>query len=316
MKRYAYGVDLGGTTIKIGLFYTSGEQVSRWEIPTRSKNHGKQLLPDIARAIQSNMQVYGLQPQMIEGIGLGVPGAVEDASYVAPCVNLDGWGNLNAAKELSKLCQLPTIVLNDANAAALGEMSHGGGKGYNNIVFVTLGTGVGGGIIIDGKLVAGTHGAGGEIGHIKVSESNDRTCGCGSSGCLEQYASATGLVYQAQKLLSSNDYTTILRDNPNLTSKFIFDCAKRGDVVACELVHDMTTMLGKALSTVSCVCDPEIFVIGGGVSRAGDIIIDGTRKAFRQYAFPAARDTRFALATLGNDAGMYGAMHMAVYGKK
>lgn len=253
---------------------------------------------------------------MIEGIGLGVPGAVKDESYVEPCVNLDGWGNLNAAKELSKLCQLPTVVLNDANAAALGEMSHGGGKGYNNIVFVTLGTGVGGGIIIDGKLVAGAHGSGGEIGHIKVSESNDRMCGCGNFGCLEQYASATGLVYQAQKLLHSDDYTTMLRDNPNLTSKFIFDCAKQGDAVAYELVHDMTTMLGKALSAVSCVCDPEIFVIGGGVSRAGDIILDGTRKAFQQYAFPAARDTRFALAKLGNDAGMYGAMHMAVYGKK
>lgn len=316
MKRYVYGVDLGGTTIKIGLFYSSGEQVSRWEIPTKSKNHGKQLLPDIARAVQSNMQIYGIQPQMVEGIGLGVPGAVKNESYVEPCVNLDGWGGLDAAKELSKLCQIPTIVLNDANAAALGEMSHGGGKGYSNIVFVTLGTGVGGGIIIDGKLVAGSHGAGGEIGHIKVGKSKGRTCGCGSSGCLEQYASATGLVRRAEKLLRSDDYTTMLRDNPDLTSKYIFDCAKQGDAVAKELISEMTTMLGKALSAVSCVCDPEIFVIGGGVSKAGEIIIRGTQKAFQQYAFPAAKDTRFALAELGNDAGMYGAMHMAVYGKK
>ena len=203
-------------------------------------------------------------------------------------------------------------MVNDANAAALGEMSQGGGKGHKNIVFVTLGTGVGGGVIVNGKLIAGVHGAGGEIGHIKVAEPNEMICGCGKSGCLEQYASATGIVKQAERKLAQSDKPTKLTKYRTLTCKDIFQCANQGDEIALELVDLMTQMLGKALAAVSSVCDPDIFVIGGGVSRAGEIILTGVRKHFIEYAFPAAASAQFALAELGNDAGMYGAVQLVL----
>ncbi|MGN1013893.1 MAG: ROK family glucokinase [Butyricicoccus sp.] len=309
MKSYAFGVDLGGTTVKIGLFTRTGELVEKWEIPTRTENQSNNLLSDIAESLLDKLGERGISLREVNGVGLGVPGAVIDEHFVEPCVNLNKWGG-EVAERLSELCGLPVKVVNDANAAALGEMSQGGGKGHKNIVFVTLGTGVGGGVIVNGKLIAGVHGAGGEIGHIKVAEPNDMVCGCGKSGCLEQYASATGLVKQAARKLAQSDKPTKLTKYRTLTCKDIFQCAKEGDAIALELVDLMTKMLGKALATVSSVCDPDIFVIGGGVSRAGDIILDGVRKHFIEYAFPASSSAQFALAELGNDAGMYGAVQL------
>lgn len=311
MKEYAFGVDLGGTTVKIGLFDVAETLLKKWEIPTRTVNHSEHLLPDIAQSVLSELDRQRISISQVEGIGLGVPGAVLDSSYVEPCVNLNHWGGC-VAEQLSSLCDLPVKVINDANAAALGEMSQGGGKGYQNVVFITLGTGVGGGVIVNGRLLPGVHGAGGEIGHMKVSEPTGLLCGCGKSGCLEQYASATGLVNNAKKLLQEEATETALRQYETLTCKDIFDCAKAGDDMAIRLVDTMTRMLGKALASVSCVCDPDIFVIGGGVARAGEIILEGVRKHYAEYAFPATEETQFALAELGNDAGMYGAVRMIV----
>lgn len=311
MKPYAFGVDLGGTTVKIGLFRTDGTLLEKWEIPTRTENQGNNLLRDITNALLEKLKEKGLSTEQVEGIGMGVPGAVIEGRFVEPCVNLNQWGG-EVADRLSELCSIPVKVVNDANAAALGEMSQGGGKGHKNIVFITLGTGVGGGVIVNGKLIAGVHGAGGEIGHIKVSEPNGLICGCGKSGCLEQYASATGIVKQAKLLLANTEQPTALTKYEELTCKDIFDCAKAGDVLAVQLVDLMTKMLGKALATVSNVCDPDIFVIGGGVSRAGNIILDGVKKHFLEYAFPATASTQFALAELGNDAGMYGAVCLVI----
>lgn len=312
MKSYAFGIDLGGTSVKLGLFQSDGILLDKWEIPTRTENHGVNLLPDIALAVLGKLAEKQINISDVEGIGMGVPGAVLDSSYVKPCVNLDQWGGFDVAGKLSSLCRLPVKILNDANAAALGEMCQGGGKGYKNIVFVTLGTGVGGGIISDGKLLAGVHGAGGEIGHIKVKDHEETLCGCGKQGCLEQYASATGLVNSAKRMLTTPGISTKLQKYEVLTCKDIFDCAKEGDSVALQLVNEMTRSLGKAMAAVSCVCDPEVIVIGGGVARAGNIVLERTQQYFKQYAFPASEETSFALAKLGNDAGIYGGVQMII----
>lgn len=310
MKPYAFGVDLGGTTVKLGLFETNGNLLEKWEIPTRTGNHGENLLPDIAEAMLRKLSEKGIDKDQVEGVGMGVPGAVVNDRFVKPCVNLEQWGGFDVAQALEALCGFPAKIVNDANAAALGEMGAGGGKGRKNVVFVTLGTGVGGGVIVDGKLLAGVHGAGGEIGHIKVKDTHDTPCGCGKRGCLEQYSSATGIVNETKKFLASSDAPSKLRELETITAKDIFDLAKAGDAVALAQVEEMTRLLGKALAAVSCVCDPQVIVLGGGVSRAGSIITDNVAKWFKEYAFPASECTEFALAELGNDAGIYGGVQM------
>ena len=309
MKEYVFGIDLGGTTVKLGLFTVSGELLDKWEIVTRTDNGGEAILPDIAAALEGKMEEKGISAAQVAGAGLGVPGAVLEDRYVKPCVNLNGWGG-DVAGQLSERCGFPVKALNDANAAALGEMWLGGGKGHDNVVFVTLGTGVGGGIIVDGKLLSGVHGAGGEIGHIKVNPHETENCGCGKKGCLEQYASATGIVRKAKALLAECDKPSALRQFENVSAKNVFDCAKAGDELALEVVAFFGRTLGRALACISCVCDPEIFVIGGGVSAAGEIILDTLRDVFVQNAFPASEGTDFALASLGNDAGICGAARM------
>ena len=309
MEQYVFGVDLGGTTVKLGLFTTGGKLLDKWEIPTRTENGGAHILLDIATALNAKLEEKQISADAVKGAGLGVPGAVLEDRYVKPCVNLNGWGG-DVADKLSELCGFPVKAVNDANAAALGEMWQGGGKGCDNVVFVTLGTGVGGGIIVGGKLLAGTHGAGGEIGHIKMNPVETEPCGCGKHGCLEQYASATGIVREARRSLEESDVPSALREVESITAKAVFDCAKAGDALALEVVEFFGETLGRALAIVSCVCDPEVFVIGGGVSAAGQIILDAVQKAFVRHAFPAAEETRFELATLGNDAGICGAARL------
>lgn len=305
MAKYVFGVDIGGTTVKIGLFTAEGTMVDKWEITTRTDEGGKYILGDIAASIEDKLAEKQIDKSEVKGIGMGVPGPVKADGTVLRCVNL-GWGIFNVEEELSKLLGLPVKAGNDANMAALGEMWQGGGKGHKDIVMVTLGTGVGGGIILNGKMLAGTNGAGGEIGHICVNDDETEVCGCGNKGCLEQYTSATGIVRMAKIILNTTDKPSKLRQIQYISAKEIFDAAKEGDELAATLVENHGKVLGKALAQIACVVDPEIFVIGGGVSRAGDILIDTTAKYFAQYAFHACRQTKFALATLGNDAGMYG----------
>lgn len=309
MKEYVFGIDLGGTTVKLGLFTVDGTLTDKWEIPTRAANRGEHILPDIAASLREKLAERGISSQQVRGAGLGVPGAVAEERYVDPCVNLNGWGG-DVAGRLAGLCGWPVRVVNDANAAALGEMWLGGGKGRSNVVFVTLGTGVGGGIIVDGKLLSGAHGAGGEIGHIKVDPAETIPCGCGKKGCLEQYTSATGIVRRARELLAEREEPSPLRRCEPLTAKDVFDHAKAGDRLAMDVVEFFAHRLGRGLACVSCVCDPQVFVIGGGVSAAGQIILDLVSEAFREYAFPASEGTEFALAELGNDAGICGAARL------
>lgn len=310
MMQYIFGIDLGGTTVKLGLFHTDGALLDKWEIPTRTEHAGEHILPDIAVSMNEALQRHGIRHDALLGAGLGVPGAVLNGRFVKPCVNLNGWGGFDVAERFSALCSCPVRAVNDANAAALGELWQGGGKGCSNMVLVTLGTGVGGGIIVDGRLLTGVHGSGGEIGHIKIGTDTPEDCGCGKRGCLEQYASATGIVHQAKHLLAVDDTPSSLRGFENIAAKDVLDCAKAGDELALRVAGLFGDSLGRALAAVSCVCDPEVFVLGGGVSKAGNYIVELVQAAFQKYAFPAAESTIFVLAALGNDAGIYGAARL------
>lgn len=309
MKQYAYGVDVGGTTCKIGFFETNGTILDKWEIKTNTENNGDSILSDIAQAVDNKLAQEGISKSDVQGIGIGVPGPVNGEGTVFRCVNL-GWGVLNVAEALGELTGLNVKVGNDANVAALGEAWKGGAAGSTDVVMVTLGTGVGGGIIVNGQMVTGHNGAGGEIGHITVSKSEIEPCNCGQYGCLEQYASATGIVRVARRKLAKSQEETVLRTNENLTAKDIFDAAKAGDDIAIQLVDEVCGILGGALSNISAVVNPEVIVIGGGVSKAGSILIENVQKHFIETSFHACRDTKFALAKLGNDAGMYGCVKM------
>lgn len=309
MKKYAFGVDIGGTTIKMGLFDTAGEMLDKWEIPTRTEENGVNILPDIATQIDAKLMEKSISKEDVEGVGVGVPGPVDDDGTVFKCVNL-GWGVFNVQIELNRLTGLKVKVGNDANVAALGEMWQGGGKGYKNLVVVTLGTGVGGGVIVNEKIVSGSNGAGGEIGHININEKEKEACGCGNYGCLEQYASATGIVRTTRSYLKEHPDAKTVLNAEKLTAKDIFDAAKNGDEIADKMVDKTAKILGRGLSQIACVVNPQVFVIGGGVSKAGAFLVDRVQKYYREYAFHAARETYFKLADLGNDAGMYGCVRM------
>ncbi|OOP74803.1 ROK family glucokinase [Clostridium beijerinckii] len=309
MKKYVFGIDIGGTTVKLGLFKTEGTLLEKWEIKTRKEEDGKYIIQDIVETLENKLNEKNISKNEIWGIGIGVPGPVKDDGTVLRCVNL-GWEVFNIIEEVNKLIKLPIKAGNDANVAALGEIWQGGGKGYKNAVMVTLGTGVGGGIVIDGKIISGSNGAGGEIGHIKVSDNETECCGCGNRGCLEQYASATGIVNLANKALKTIKTESKLKNFNNLSAKDIFDSAKAGDELALELVDSFSSKLGKTLANIACVIDPELFVIGGGVSKNGNFLIENITKHFKENAFHASRNTKFELAKLGNDAGIYGAARL------
>ena len=307
--KYGFGVDLGGTFIKLAYFSEAGELLDKWEIPTDLSDSGSKILPDIAAAVLGYLKEKNIPKENVMGIGIGVPGPVNRKGVVTKCVNL-GWGIFNVSETLSELTGLPVKTGNDANVAALGECWMGGGRGHDNIVLTTLGTGVGGGIVVDGRVVYGAHGAGGEIGHMVLNKEETTPCGCGKYGCAEQYCSATGIVRTAKRHLNRSTYPSVLRDIPHLTSKDIFDADAEGDVVAGEILERVYSNLAEFLSDVCCVVDPEVIVVGGGVSKAGPALVNGIQRHMHKYLFHAIRDVQFALATLGNDAGTYGAFKL------
>ena len=303
--KYCFGVDIGGTTVKIGLFTTEGELLEKWEIKTRTENHGEAILPDVAESLQNKMQEKNIRKSEVDGIGIGIPAPVMEDGVVQKTANL-GWGYKEVTREMKELTGLPVAAGNDANMAALGEMWLGAGKGQKNMIMVTLGTGVGGGIMVNGKPLAGSHGAGGEIGHFCVNEEETETCGCGNTGCLEQYASATGISRLARRRLERDDSPSSLRGS-EISAKDVFDALKEGDAVAKEIVEEFGSYLGHALAAIAVITDPSVIVIGGGVSKAGEILLEYVEKYFHEKAFFANQDTRFVLAQLGNDAGICGA---------
>jgi glucokinase len=308
MGKYAFGVDVGGTSIKIGFFDTQGEIQEKWEVKTRTENYGVNILEDIAKSIKEKCKELKIDKEEVLGIGIGVPGPVDVDGIVYGAVNL-GWGTLDIPGTMFALTGMRTMAGNDANVAALGEMWKGGGIGHKNIVAVTLGTGVGGGIIVNGEMLAGAVGAAGEIGHIHVEDAETEKCNCGNSGCLEQFTSATGIVKLAKRHLLETDAPSILRKS-EVSAKSVFDAVKEKDPLAIEVAEEFGLYLGKALAGVAAVVNPEIFVIGGGVSKAGPILLTFIEKNFKKYVFKGCLHTDFALATLGNDAGITGAVRM------
>ena len=314
MKEYAFGIDLGGTTAKVGLFTTAGALLEKWEVPTDSSEKGIRILPNLAAAILGKMEEKGLTPDQVEGVGIGVPGPVQKSSVVPiVCANLGGWGQQDVAANLSGLLNgMKVLVGNDANVAALGEIWMGAAKGCRSAVMVTLGTGVGGGVVVDGKVVEGAHGAGGEIGHITVNRHETATCGCGKRGCLEQYSSATGVVRCMKLLLEENPNTPCILRGTDFAAKDVFDAARAGDALAAKEVDQMTDLLGLALASIAATTDPEVFLVGGGVSRAGDVLFQPLAAHYKEYAFKSCREIPIKQASLGNDAGIYGAVRLIV----
>lgn len=302
MEKYIFGIDIGGTSVKIGLFNLEGNILKKWDITTNIENNGKNILNDIYKSIVS--QIPNLQE--VRGYGFGVPGPVVN-SIITKCVNL-GWETYDLVSIFSKLVNNNNIIVkNDANVAALGETISGAAIGFKNSVMITLGTGVGGGIIVDGKIVDGAFGAAGEIGHLHVVKDNGRLCNCGNHGCLETVASATGIKNLYTDLANASNINSILRDKKNLSAKIIIDEAKKGDLIAEVAVEKVAYYIGHACSVLSIVTNPDIIIIGGGVSKAGTYILDKIEHNFRKFMFEPVKSTKIVLAILGNDAGIYGA---------
>lgn len=308
---YCFGIDVGGTSIKCGLFQTDGTLVDKWEIPTRTENQGEKILPDVAAAIEAKLEERSISKTEVAGVGIGIPGPINSRGEAACAVNLY-WGFKPVAKELGELTGLPAKAGNDANVAALGEAWKGAAAGSQNVIMVTLGTGVGGGIIVDGKIVAGHHGAGGEIGHANICHEETESCNCGNQGCLEQYTSATGIVRLTKKALASSQEESVLRNVENLEAKDVLDAFKAGDVLASRVMDEVGEKLGGALGIFSAVVDPEAIVIGGGVSKAGQPLLDCISKHYKKYAFSLCKEVPIVIASLGNDAGIYGAAKMVL----
>ena len=290
--KYGFGVDLGGTTVKIAYFDETGKMLSKWEIPTVTDNGGAQILPDIAASIAAFRKEHQISDTDLLGVGIGVPGAVSKG-VVNRCVNL-GWGVVPIEEELSRLTGLPAKASNDANVAALGEYWMGGG------------------IIVDSKLLNGAHGAGGELGHMVLDPKETDVCGCGKRGCVEQYCSATGIVRLAKQRLGKDRAPSSLRDLQELTCRDIFDAGKAGDPVALEILNTYYDYMGQFLGSMCSAIDPEAVVLGGGVSKAGNMLLEGIVPYFKKYVFHAASGVKFALASLGNDAGAYGAFKLVL----
>ncbi len=308
--KYCVGIDIGGTTVKMALFTEVGEMLDKWEIVTHTENEGITILADVAHSLTEKLESKEISKNDVIGCGIGVPAPVSEEGIVNGSANL-GWKYKEVKKEAEERFGIPVVVGNDANVAALGEMWKGGGMGYRNLVMVTLGTGVGGGLIYKGKIINGSNGAGGEIGHICVNYQEEEACGCGNLGCLEQYSSATGIVRLAKKRLAKNEDATILR-NEDISAKAVFDAVKANDSVACEIAEEVGSYLGHALANIAVIIDPEVVVIGGGVSKAGQVVIDYVEKHYKDKAFFSNDKVKFVLATLGNDAGVYGAARMVI----
>lgn len=305
MKDYI-GIDVGGTTIKCGIFTGTGDLKNKWEIPTRTSDHGSHIVSDIAQTLQDK---YENMQEQAAGIGLGVAGPIDSKGYLENSVNLN-WKNCYPAKQLEELVGIPVAAGNDANVAALGEQWRGAGEGTRNMMFITLGTGVGSGVIIDGKIVNGFSGLAGEIGHISVNPEETLDCNCGNRGCLDQMASATGIVRNARRFLEKSDIPSALR-NLDLTSKHVGDAALAGDEIALKTLEYCFGFLAKTMASVSHIIDPEVYVIGGGVAKMGDLLVDITEKQFHSYFHLQHRYPAIRTAKLGNDAGMYGAARLA-----
>lgn len=310
MGKILIGVDIGGTTVKIGFFSLEGRIVDKYEIPTNKDNRGIQIIPDIAKSIRDKAEFLAIEKDSIIGIGVGAPGfIIGDLGLVEEAVNI-GWKDVNVGEELHELTGLPVLIENDANVAALGENWKGSGNQARNFVAITLGTGVGGGIIANGQLLTGINGTAGEIGHITV-DPNGYPCNCGKNGCLETIASATGISRQAMEIIDGKPESRLAKHFKGfgtINAKDVFDLARIGDQDCLQIISRTGDVLGLILSNIATIINPSKVVIGGGVSKAGKPLLDAVQRSFNRYALKRlTRVCEIETAQLGNDAGIYGA---------
>lgn len=306
------GIDLGGTSTKLGLFDQDGTLVFSWAVPTRTNDNGSHILEDIAESIRQTLLDRSLSLSDISGIGMGIPGLVLAGGYVEVCANL-GWKDTNPQKDLSALLDgIPVFCENDANIAAFGEMWQGSGKSFRDMVMITLGTGIGGAVILDGKIRAGRECLCGELGHIHIVEEETEPCTCGGIGCLQQVASAPGIVRTAKRLLNDPNIVSVLKNKSELTAKDVLDAAKENDPVASQAVEHACRYLGWILSGVTMTIEPEAYMIGGGLSAAGSFLTDKIRHYHNLFTPVVRRKPDFVIASLGNNAGIYGAAGLAL----
>ena len=310
MKKYVFGADLGGTTVKLGFFTTEGKLLNNWEIPTDKSGGGSHIIEDIAASIDGFLFGSGIPKDEVEGIGLDVPGAVSKDGLVLTGVNIGWEGTKDAAGELSDLTGLAVACANDANAAALGEQWMGSGKDTDSLLMVTLGTGVGAGVIIGGRIVAGAHGSAGEVGHTALFPELTEKCGCGNAGCFEQVCSASGMVKKAEAYQKDGCFAGIPMEE--LTPLAIYKAMERKVPEAETVWASYTEDLGRGLAVFASVLDPDIIIIGGGISHAGEALLSPVRESYRKHVFYPAKDTPIVPAMLGNNAGIYGSARMVL----
>lgn len=306
MMKYCFGIDIGGTTVKLGLTSGDGVLLEKWEIPTKRGHAPTVLLAEIKVAIEACLQKRSIAKTQLLGIGLAAPGPVTEDGVLHGAVNI-GWGDVALAKEAERIFGIvPVCVGNDARMAALGEATYGAGVGAGGMLMVTLGTGVGGGIVLHGRVWMGASGVAGEIGHMTMNPFETEHCHCGKCGCLEQYASATGIVRLARQAQQTEPF--FLRGSEPLTAKAVWTAAQAGDAIANEITDCACDYLGSAIANIVYTVDPERIVLGGGVSRAGEFLLRKVERAFCDRVFAHSRAREFRLAELGNDAGMRGAV--------
>lgn len=307
-----FGIDIGGTLLKCGAFSENGELLQKWQAETDLSEGGGRIIPQIGKEVRSWMACRSLTDDEIGGVGLGIPGPVDGKGYVKTCVNLN-WKNFYPSKELAK--EFPRAVIavgNDANVAALGEYVCGAGKRYASAMLITVGTGIGGGIILDGAILSGAHGIAGEIGHITTDAGAKERCSCGNLGCVDHISSATGIVRNMRDLLEREREKCVLREKGVFTAKDVCDGAGEGDPLCIKCLDQCMEPLGKAMAFFSHAFDPEVYMIGGGVSKAGEVILQPLRKYYRENLYLTDQAADIRTAQLGNDAGMIGCAFMAI----
>lgn len=312
MNELIIGIDIGGTSVKIG-FIRDEEIAHKWEITTNKDNQGASILFDIWNSIEIKLEQMNIDKKLVIGIGVGAPGFIDsEQGIIHQAVNI-GWKNFYLVEQLKNLAQLPVFLTNDANAAALGEHWTGAGNGAENMIAITLGTGVGSGLIVNGQIVNGVNGAAGEIGHILVDPEGAR-CNCGRIGCLETIVSATGIVRQATEMIKkhpNNDLANYYKENTVINAKAIFDLANKGNAMCKEIIEKTANTLGLAIANMATMTNPSIVLIGGGVAKAGDDFLKLIRTSFNNNALSSiSSKCTLKLAKLGNDAGVFGAAYL------
>lgn len=313
MKQY-FGIDIGGTAVKLGIVDETGKVLCKGEQSVNFDGYQTPVLDTVRKAAKEFLTAQAIPVESLSGIGVSATGQIDSRKGIVAgtCGNFPNYIGSPIKAALEQDFGLPVTVANDANCMTLGEVWVGGAQGYTDVIGVTLGTGVGGGIVVEGKLLHGAHGSGAEIGHLVLNRDETVPCNCGKRGCVEQYCSATGIVRLAKRHLDSTDAPSSLRTLKNLTCKDIFDAGKAGDKEALIILDRYYAYMGEFLGDVCTTVDPEVVVIGGGVSKAGQVLIDGILPYFHKYVFHAASGARFTLASLGNDAGAYGAFKLAL----